>query len=42
MAGRILVHESEVLAVAVHGDFGVVLGKAEHEMTEIARFLNIK
>lgn len=39
---RVFVHEGEVLAVVVHGDFGVVLGKDEQETADIARVLDIK
>ena len=39
---RVFVHEGEVLAVVVHGDFGVVLGKDEQETAEVARILDIK
>ncbi len=39
---RVFVHEGEVLAVVVHGDFGVVLGEDEQETAEIARVLDIK
>ena len=39
---RVFVHEGEVLAVVVHGDFGIVLGKDEQETAEIARVLDIK
>lgn len=39
---RVFVHEGEVLAVVVHGDFGVVLGQDEQETAEIARVLDIK
>ncbi|HMN13434.1 MAG TPA: recombinase family protein, partial [Bellilinea sp.] len=39
---RVFVHEGKVLAVVVHGDFGVVLGKDEQETADIARVLDIK
>jgi len=39
---RVFVHEGKVLAVVVHGDFGVVLGENEQETAEIARVLDIK
>ena len=39
---RVFVHEGKVLAVVVHGDFGVVLGEDEQETAEIARVLDIK
>jgi hypothetical protein len=39
---RVFVREGEVLAVVVHGDFGVVLGKDEQETANMARVLDIK
>ncbi len=39
---RVFVHDGEVLAVVLHGDFGVVLGEDEQEMREIAAALDIK
>ncbi len=39
---RVFVHDGEVLAVVVHGDFGVVLGEDEQETADIARVLDIK
>lgn len=39
---RVFIHEGKVLAVVVHGDFGVVLGENEQETAEIAQVLDIK
>ncbi len=39
---RVFVHDGEVLAVVVHGDFGVVLGEDEQTINEIADSLDIK
>ena len=39
---RVFVHDGEVLAVVVHGDFGVVLGEDEQATAAIAAALDIK
>ena len=39
---RVFVHEGRVLAVVLHGDFGVVLGKDDNESEAIAGALEIK
>lgn len=39
---RVFVHDGEVLAVVLHGDFGVVLGKDDEERASIAGTLQIK
>ena len=39
---RVFVHDGQVLAVVLHGDFGVVLGKDDEERASIAGALQIK